>query len=49
MQFSKKKIENKSKLMENIAETLKNCSDFTMQKVIAEGSNVEIYKLYFIC
>jgi len=47
MQFSKKKIENKSKLMENIAETLKNCSDFTMQKVIAEGSNVEIYKLYF--
>lgn len=47
MQFSKKKIENKSKLMENIADTLKNCSDFTMQKVIAEGSNIEIYKLYF--
>ena len=47
MQFSKKKIENKSKLMESIADTLKNCSDFTMQKIISENSNTEIYKLYF--
>ncbi len=47
MQFSKKKIDNKSKLMESIAETLKDCSDFTMQKIVSENSNVEIYKLYF--
>ena len=47
MQFSKKKIERKSMLMESIAETLKDCSDFAMQKIVNETTGVEIYKLYF--
>ena len=47
MQFSKKKMENKSKLMENIAESLKDCSDFILQKIVNENSGLEIYKLYF--
>ena len=45
MQFSKKKMENKSKLMESIAETLKDCSDFIVQKIVNQNSGVEIYKL----
>lgn len=47
MQFSKKKIERKSMLMESIAETLKDCSDFCVQKIVNETTGVEIYKLYF--
>ena len=47
MQFSKKKQETKSMLMESLQNDLSNCSDFVVQKIVSEPSGLEIYKLYF--